>query len=164
MKVKVALLFLGVALASATSPATAQSRGIYDLAPGALVNLVFRLYRPISVDLTNAPLAQAVRTISEASHVVINVDTHVPADAHVTLSTRAVPLGVVLERLAQQTNVQIAPTSSIDEWYSRQDQALLIVPAPAREAGAPSAPYGSWSDEWGLNPIAGAFPTLSGAR
>lgn len=162
MKPKAALLLM-LTLASAALPAAAQSQSRYDLSPGALVNLVMRLYRPVSVDLRDASLGQAASMIADASNVPIHVDGRVPA-TRVSLSARDVPLGVVLEQLAQQANVLIAPESSTNGWLNRIDQSLRLVPAPALqpEAGAAvAAPYAPWSDAWGLNPVAGAFTSAA---
>jgi hypothetical protein len=166
MKGKAALALLVLALGSAALPASAQSRSRYDLAPGALVNLVMRLYRPVAVDLRDASVGQAARAASEAARVPISVDARVAAGARVTLSARGVPLAVVLEQVAQQANVLIAPVSSTKELLNRTDQALRLVPAPSLQAGgAPTAatPYAPWSTEWGLDPASGAFPSAAEA-
>jgi hypothetical protein len=156
MKAKLALVVL--LLGSAALPASAQLETRYDLAPGALVNLVTRLYRPVSLDLHNVTVGQAVQALAHEAGVRIFVDGHVPADARVSLSARVVPLGVALQQVAQQANLLIVPASTTNVWLNRIDQELGLVPGTPAASGV-ATPNAPWSNEWGLNPISGAFPS-----
>jgi hypothetical protein len=150
---------LALALAGASVPASAQTGGLYDLAPGSLVTLLMKLYRPVTVDLRDVSLGQAAQVLSQAAHVPISVDPRLLA-THVSLSATGAPFAVALEQLARQSNLLIAPVTETDYWTEQVANSLHLAPSPPPPASA-ATPNAPWSNEWGLNPVSGAFTGAS---
>ena len=142
---------LALALGSAGAPATAQYSGRYGTIPGVLVNRIITLSRPVDVALRESSVRQVAETLSTASGVPVHVDPQVPQDIHLSVTARHAPLGLVIEEIARQTGLFIAP----------EPHALVLIPSPSIEvnghAAALPAPFAPWSNEWGLNPAASPF-------
>ena len=155
MKTVSILSLLVLALVSAGAPASAQYDGGFGKIPGVLVDRMLTLSRPIDVALQGVPVQDAAQAISRASGVPVLVDPQVPADTRVTVSARGVPLGMVLEAMARQSNLFLAPLP----------HAVRLVPPPSLTANGQQmplvAPFAPWTNEWGLNPATSPFTIAS---
>jgi hypothetical protein len=110
------------------------------------------LQRPLSVELRDAPVREAVQTLSQAAGLAIRVEEHVPSDTRLTVVARGVPLATVLDSIARQSDLQIAP------YGSGNDVQLQPASAPGAKEARPAeiSPFAPWSSEWGTNPAASA--------
>src|SRR5713101_2607394 len=101
------------------------------------------LRRPVSVELRDSPVRQAVQTLSQASGITINVDKDVPTDKRLTVLAQGVPMATVLDTMARQTGLLIAP----------EGNGVLLKPEPSLEVNGQRAelmsPFDPWSAEWG---------------
>jgi hypothetical protein len=144
-----------LAFVSAGRPASAQYYGAFGQVPGVLVDRIITLSRPVDVALQGVPVQEAAQALTHASRVPILVDPQVPADTRVSITARGVPLGMLLEAMARQANLFIAPLP----------HAMRLVPLPTLAVTGQSppfaAPFAPWSNEWGLNPAASPF-TIAG--
>jgi hypothetical protein len=149
------LSLLMLAFVSAGRPASAQYYGGFGQVPGVLVDRIITLSRPVDVALQGVPVQEAAQALTHASRVPILVDPQVAADTRVSITARGVPLGMLLEALARQTNLFIAPLP----------HAMRLVPPPSLAANGQAipfaAPFAPWTNEWGLNPAASPF-TIAG--
>jgi type II secretory pathway component GspD/PulD (secretin) len=155
MRVRSLLSVLVLALCSAAVPAGAQFSGPSGMPPGRLVDRLVTLPRPIDVALQGVSVRQAAQAVSEASGVPVHVDPQVPDASRVTLTARHAPLAMVLEAIARQADLFIAP----------QPHSVLLVPTPSLTGpGGPAslaAPFAPWTNEWGLYPAANPYSARS---
>lgn len=102
------------------------------------------LASPVDVSLKSATIRQAAEALSQASKLSIAVDPKVPQDIRVNADSQNVPLGAVLEVIAQNAGLIIAPTS--------QNGLLLRLPGKLVVDGKEYASEGStpWSEDWGM--------------
>jgi hypothetical protein len=110
------------------------------------------LRRPVVVQLRDASVRQAAQAISQASGVPIGVDDRVPTDVRLTMDVQGVPLATVLEAMARQANLMIAPDP-------KNAQGFVLKPWPSMEVNGQkqefTGQYAPWSDE--LGPLTGAW-------
>lgn len=108
------------------------------------------LQRPIDVELRDAAVRQAAQAISQASGVTIRADEHIPAETRLTVVARGVPLATVLDTIARQSGLLIAP----------DENGVLLKPMPSLEVNGQRTdlltPFAPWSTEWGTNPAGSA--------
>jgi hypothetical protein len=100
------------------------------------------LSRPVSVELRDATVRQAAEALAKVAGVNVVADENLPADKRLTVDARRVPLGTVLEAIALQNNLMIAPAPggvALAPWPT------LVVGAETQVLRGPLAP---WSDEW----------------
>jgi hypothetical protein len=113
-----------------------------------LSSRVAALQRPVDVEIRNADLGEAARIIARASGVSVNVDPRAHADQPVNVVARGVPLATVLDAIARQGHLLIAPAPN----------GVVLKPMPLMEVNGQrtifGAPFGPWSSEWGTNPAA----------
>jgi hypothetical protein len=106
------------------------------------------LQRPVTVELRDSPVRQAAQTLSQASGISISVDKDIPADKRLTVVAQRVPLATVLDTIARQTGLLIAP----------EGNGVLLKPVPSLEVNGQRAEimsaFAPWSSEWGTNPAA----------
>lgn len=101
------------------------------------------LYQPIDINLKEATILQAAEAMAKAGGVNVRVDKAVPADLRISVSARGVPFGTILETLASQAQLMIAPDGKgmvLKSWPT------LDVNGMTKVFTGPNAP---WSDEWG---------------
>ena len=107
---------------------------------------VKQLDQPVEVELRNATLAQAVEALRQSSGVNINVGTRLPGDLRFNVLARQVPLSFVLEGLARQGNLMLAPPPGEDQ------RGIVLQNWPMLEInGKPEAfpgPLAPWSSDW----------------
>lgn len=100
------------------------------------------LERPLNLRLTDASLRQAAIALSEAAGLPVVVDEGVSGDKRLTLDARGVTLGLLLETLAEKSDLMIAPDEKgvrIQRWPVLEVDGRQVV---RRSTMAP------WSDEW----------------
>jgi hypothetical protein len=118
--------------------------------------LVPALRRPVDAQLQDATLQQAAQALSQAARLPIRVDRAAATDKRLTLDARGVPLGAVLEAIAAQTELMIAPDG----------QGIIVKSWPALEINGQkqifTGPRAPWSDEWGELPFFGPGMGLAG--
>jgi hypothetical protein len=106
------------------------------------------LRRPVTVELRDAPVRQAAQVLSQASSVPIDIDKGVPTDKRLTVVAQAVPLATVLDTVARQTGLEIAP----------EGDGVLLKSSPTLEVNGQRtevmSPFAPWSSEWETNPAA----------
>jgi len=112
-----------------------------------------RLAQPVDVVLKSASIRQAAEALSRASGLGISVDGRVPKNIYVKTKAWAVPLGTVLEVIANATHLQIAPGDRGD--LVLQVQGTLIVDGNTVAFQGDSAP---WSDEWAMPSSGVSYP------
>jgi hypothetical protein len=119
-----------------------------DAQPSLLRTRVVALQRPLSVELRDEPVRQAALTLSQAAGLAIRVAEDVPGDRRLTVVARGVPLATVLDSIARQSGLLIAPYGSGSD--------VELQPAPGLQGERPGerSPYAPWSKEWGTNPAA----------
>lgn len=106
--------------------------------------------RPVSIDVKDAALPAALRTLSEASGVSIRAAGDLGEGVGLTLRLDNVPLLRVLELVAAQTSAIIRPDPA----------AFAIILARHPNPGTPGA--GPWSPEWGGDPRSPGQPPDGG--
>lgn len=104
------------------------------------------LLRPVAVELKNATVRQAAEALSKATQVPIEVTADTPDDLRLTIQARGVSFGAVLQAIAKQANLKIAPGEKgivLTSWpmvaVNGQFQLFKGVRAP-------------WASEWGALP------------
>src|SRR5579871_396922 len=125
---------------------------VYKHTPNVLI-----LQRAIDVDLSNSTVRQAAEAISKASGVLIQVDSKVPAEDRLKVVTQRIPLGTVLEAIAEQTHLAIEP----DEHPSGVLNIVLRTWPVMEVNGTKQILVGRnepWSDDWDKLPRTVAFP------
>ena len=104
------------------------------------------LARPLDIELSAAAVEQAAEAISQACGLPITVHKSVSRETRITLSATAVPLAVVLESIATQAGLKIAPTA----------EGLTLTTWPAIKTGGETRIYTGalfpWADEWNSRP------------
>ena len=70
-----------------------------------------RLNQPVTVQLQDSPLTQAAEALTKASGVSVRIDKNVDTKTSVSLNAEGVSLARVLEAIAQQTELMIAPAA-----------------------------------------------------
>lgn len=145
------LSVLVLALVSAGVPASAQYSGGFGKVPGVLVNRVLTLARPVDVTLQGVAVQDAAQALTQASGVPIVVDPQVGTGTRVSLAAHGVPLGMLLEAVARQTNLALAPLPHAVRLALPPALSINGQPAPLAASFAP------WTNDWGLNPAIGLF-------
>jgi hypothetical protein len=100
------------------------------------------LERPIDVKLTQASVQQAALVLSEAAGMAVIVDAGVELDKRLSVDAKGVTFGLVLETLAKQTNLMLAPDAKgirITTWPTLEVDGQKTVRKSA---------YAPWSEEW----------------
>ncbi len=103
------------------------------------------LATPIEISLKSSPIRQAAEIVGRASKLSVSVDPKVPQDLKVNAEAQNVPLGSVLEVLANAAGLIIAPTS--DAGLLLRLPGKLVVEGVTYTTDADGAP---WADDWGL--------------
>lgn len=104
------------------------------------------LMRPVDVTLDRATVRQLSEALAKASGLTIVVDKAVPEDVRLTVDARGVPMATVLEAVARQAKLLIAPPpKGVQGVTLKPPPSLKIDNQPIREFPSPHAP---WSDEW----------------
>jgi hypothetical protein len=118
------------------------------------LNRLLALAQPVDVSLKSANIRQAAEVLSKASGLKITVDAKVLQNVFVTTQAQDVPVGGVLEVIANSAHLTIVPQG---------DGVDLSNPGQLRIDGKDIAVLGSnwpWSDEWS----AGGPPSPLGRR
>jgi hypothetical protein len=100
----------------------------------------------VAVDLQNATVRQAADALQQATRVPIQVDNQVPANLRLSVTARGITLGAVLEAVARQANLKLAPIEGgavITTW------PMVDVNGQFQVFKGPWAP---WAVEWGQLP------------
>jgi hypothetical protein len=109
----------------------------------------------VNVELRDAPVRQLARALSQASGMSVTVDDAVPESTRLTVTARGVQLATVLEAVAQQAELMIAP----------EGEGVALQPWPALEVnGQRQVIRGSlapWSDAWSSRPPNAALQTAT---
>lgn len=100
---------------------------------------------PVDVTLKSSTIRQAAGALSLASKLKIAVDLKVPQDIHVNAEAQGVPLGAVIEVIANSAGLVIAPSD--DGGLLLRMQGKLVVDATSYVSDSDSFP---WSDDWGI--------------
>ncbi|HZO88567.1 MAG TPA: hypothetical protein VFB38_09530 [Chthonomonadaceae bacterium] len=126
------------------------------------------LQRPVDVQMDRATVRQLAEALSRASGVSVRVDKLVPDQTRITVDARGVALGTVLEAVARQANLMIAPDFEEKEIVPENEMApnpnasnakgaalkgivlktwplLKVSGQPEQTFVGPNAP---WSDGW----------------
>lgn len=103
------------------------------------------LATPIDISLKSSPMRQAAEIIGRASKLSISVDPKVPQDLQVNAEAENVPLGAVLEVVANAAGLIIAPTE--DGGLLLRTPGKLVVDGQTYTTDRDSPP---WSDDWGI--------------
>jgi hypothetical protein len=135
-------MLLAVVLGAASVPAMAQQPpasaarpllgylGSLSIPGGHLVHAADLLNRPVDVQLRDASVRQAAQALSQASAIRIHVEDSVPEETRLTVTARGVSFASVLEAIAQQANLVIAPDRNWTQWTTgAPDQGLGASPA-----------------------------------
>ena len=105
-----------------------------------------RLSQPVDITLKSSTIRQAAEALSRASKLSINVDPKVPQDVHVNADAQNVPLGAVLEVVANAAGLIIASTD--DGGLLLRMPGKLVVDGTTYMSEGSSAP---WSNDWGID-------------
>jgi hypothetical protein len=104
------------------------------------------LQRPIDVELREATIRQAAQSIAQAAGIPVQVEGGVPDDKRLTVVARGIPLATVLDSIARQSGLMIAPYNN----------GVSLKPMPSLEVNGQRTnfmlPFAPWSSEWGMNP------------
>jgi hypothetical protein len=103
------------------------------------------LQRPVDIDLRDATLRQAAQVLSQATGMGIGIAEDVPQDLRFSVQARRVPLASVLDGLARQGNLMIAPGKDVRSIELRTWPALELNGQRQLFAG----PWAPWANEWG---------------
>lgn len=104
------------------------------------------LLRPVAVELKNATVRQAAEALSKATQVPIEVTPDAPDDLRLTIQARGVSFGAVLQAIAKQANLKIAPGEMgivLNSW------PMVAVNGQFQVFKGAWAP---WASEWGALP------------
>lgn len=140
----------GLAVASETASLearTAQLAGQIDQVDRdiATVGRLKLLASPVDITLKSSPIRQAAEALARASKLSISVDPKVPQDVKVNAEAQNVPLGAVLEVIADAAGLIIAPTD--DGGLLLRLPGKLVVGNNTYTTDGDAAP---WSDDWGI--------------
>jgi hypothetical protein len=113
------------------------------------------LAKPMDIVFKSASIRQAAEALSRAAGISITVDEGVPKNIYVKTQAHGVPLGAVLEVIADTAHLVIAP----------DDQGGLLLRVSGRiSINGKSVAYDSlnlpWSEEWTAPPCAGGYVAL----
>lgn len=111
--------------------------------------------QPVDIDLKSADIRKATEALSRVSGIKIAVAENVPKDVTVTAQAKSVPLGAVLEVIANAAHLTIAPDEGGGLVLRAAGKLVLNGQTIAYEGG--NLP---WSDEWGAFAKPGASTTL----
>lgn len=129
-----AALCLSMAVSAQKGPAEAPSVHHIPASP--------ELNTKVNLSLGRASLRKTVRALSETSGIYIRLDGVGDEDAQITIVARQIAFASVLEAIANQCNLMIAPSDNgilLEEWPT------LDVNGNKKQFVGPNAP---WSDEW----------------
>ncbi len=105
---------------------------------------------PVDMEAKEATVQQVVATLSKACGIPVKVDPSVPANLRLTVEAHGVPFATVLESIASQANLMIAPPEDgtigvvIGTWPQLNVNGLKI-----KYVG----PHAPWSNDWDVSPI-----------
>lgn len=111
----------------------------------------------VSIDLQNATVRQAAEALGKATRVAIQVDEQVPENLRLSVAARGITLGAVLEAVARQANLKVAPAEG----------GAVITTWPMVEVNGQhqvfKGRWAPWATEWGqlpgsLSPSGWSFP------
>lgn len=100
------------------------------------------LEKPVDVKFTDASLRQAAVVIGNAAGLPVLVDDKIPVDKRFTLDAKGVSLGLLLETMAQKTDLMLAPDPKgirLEQW------PVLVVDGQRSIRKSDNAP---WSQDW----------------
>lgn len=104
------------------------------------------LRRVVGLQLRNASVRQAAEALAQATGLELAVDGQVPTDARLSVTVQGVAVGSVLEAIARQAKLMIAPGPKIG--------AVVLKPWPSLEINGSQQPFLSpswpWSADWGF--------------
>jgi hypothetical protein len=113
------------------------------------------LAQPVDIVLKSASIRQAAEALSRVSAVKISVDAKVPKNVYVKTQARDVPLGAVVEVIANAAHLIIAPSD---------DGGLVLRPPGKLVVNGASFNYQGdnwpWSDDWVAFASGGAYRPL----
>jgi hypothetical protein len=111
-----------------------------------------KLADPVDIDLKDADIRKAAEALSRVSGLKIAVADSVPKDVVVTAQAKSVPLGAILEVIANAANLAIAPDEP-GGVVLRPTGKLMINGKEVNLSGRPAYDTGNppWSDEWGAS-------------
>lgn len=101
------------------------------------------LAEPVDIVLKSASIRQAVEALSRVTSLKITVDSRVSNNIRVKTQARGVPLGAILEVIANATQISIAP--------GKDGELLLRLPGKLmlnEKVVSYQGPNQPWSDEW----------------
>jgi hypothetical protein len=104
------------------------------------------LLRRQDIDVEGASIASVAKILSSRRGVTVKVDPRVPATLLCTIRAEGVPLATILETMAEQYQLMLAPEPEgvvIRRWPS------LELNGTRQAARGKLAP---WSDDWGIRP------------
>lgn len=107
------------------------------------VQRLVNLSKPVSVALKSVNIRQAVDALSREAGMSISLEDNVPQGILVNTDAQNVPLGAVLEVIADAAHLVIAPS---DAGIALRQQGKLVVDGKSIALADSNAP---WSDEWG---------------
>ncbi len=123
--------------------------GQYDYSSAARLSAALKLDQrgknlttPIDIQLSKATLQQALSALAKESGLSLTVDAGFTGDKRLTIDAHNVPVATVLEAIAQQTSLMIAPDGmgvTLKLWPS-----ININGQKSSYRGQ----YAPWSDEW----------------
>jgi hypothetical protein len=132
--------------AGASPPRPPEISPMPEVSP--LMQIIEAMRRPVTVDLANATARAAAAALSRAGGIAINT-TAVTTDQRMRVVARDIPLAHVLQALATNAGLLIAPTDA---------QGIRLFPIPRLEVGDTvqdiPGPFPPWSAEWGVPPPA----------
>jgi hypothetical protein len=112
----------------------------------AAIERVERLQKPVDVQLRDATVRQAAQALSQASGVPITVDRRITNARRISLEAQEIPLGIVLETMAEQTELMIDP----------EGPGVALKPWPGIQVNGVAQTYvgrlAPWGDRWGYSP------------
>lgn len=109
------------------------------------------LASPVDIKLKASPIRQATEALSRASRLSISVDPKVPQSIKVSAEARNVPLGAIVEVMANGAGLIIAPTD--DGGLLLRLSSKLIVDGKSYVTEGGPAP---WSNDWCMDLDSGA--------
>ncbi len=111
-----------------------------------------KLADPVDIDLKDSDIRKAAEALSRVSDLKIAVADSVPKDVVVTAQAKSVPLGAILEVIANAAGLVIAPDES-DGVVLRPSGRLTFNGQEVNLNGRPQYDAGNlpWSDEWGAS-------------
>jgi hypothetical protein len=111
--------------------------------------------QPVDIDLKSADIRRATEALSRVSGIKIAVADNVPKGVTVSAQAKSVPLGAVLEVIANAAHLTIAPDGGGGLILRAAGKLVLNGQTIAYEGG--NLP---WSDEWGASVKSGGASTL----